>query len=235
MREIPTEQVIERIRTENPWWSDGTVPEPFRDWRPRPYLRSFAPYLTKTDVQRALVLMGPRRVGKTVMIHHAIDGLLAEGITPESVLYVSVDHPIYTGLGLEKILRLAESASGYSFTKASSHVFFDEIQYLRNWEVHLKVLVDDFRRMRCVASGSAAAALRLKSDESEAGRFSDFLLPPLTFHASVSLTNALRGHQHVRSGSREEGNSASIRRRIPRSPPPQVASVSSSGVSSRRN
>jgi uncharacterized protein len=41
--------------------------------------------------------------------------------------------------------------------------------------------VDTFRHIRFVASGSAAAALRMKSRESGAGRFSDFMLPPLTF------------------------------------------------------
>ena len=40
---------------------------------------------------------------------------------------------------------------------------------------------------RCVVSGSAAAALRLKSMESGAGRFTDFLLPPLTFHEYLDL------------------------------------------------
>jgi predicted AAA+ superfamily ATPase len=38
-----------------------------------------------------------------------------------------------------------------------------------------------------VASGSAAAALRLKSQESGAGRFTDFSLPPLTFHEYIHL------------------------------------------------
>jgi uncharacterized protein len=36
--------------------------------------------------------------------------------------------------------------------------------------------------VKFIASGSAAAALRLKSQESGAGRFSEFMLPPLTFY-----------------------------------------------------
>ena len=63
----------------------------------------------------------------------------------------------------------------------------DEIQYLADWERHLKVFVDAHPEVRCVASGSAAAALRLKSVESGAGRFTDFLLPPLTFHENLDL------------------------------------------------
>ena len=39
-------------------------------------------------------------------------------------------------------------------------------QYLPNWEWHLKAFVDTHPTVQCVASGSAAAALRLKSAES---------------------------------------------------------------------
>jgi uncharacterized protein len=41
--------------------------------------------------------------------------------------------------------------------------------------------VDSYPDYRFVVTGSAAAALRLKSNESGAGRFSDYVLPPLTF------------------------------------------------------
>ena len=60
------------------------------------------------------------------------------------------------------------------------YIFFDEIQYLKEWERHLKSLVDSYPSYRFIATGSAAA-LRLKSQESGAGRFTDFMLPPLTF------------------------------------------------------
>jgi len=48
-------------------------------------------------------------------------------------------------------------------------------------------LVDNFPETKFIASGSAAAALRLKSKESGAGRFSDFMLPPLTFYEFLSF------------------------------------------------
>lgn len=67
------------------------------------------------------------------------------------------------------------------------YIVFDEIQYLKNWEVHLKSLVDRHPEIRFIASGSAAAALRMKSTESGAGRFTDFILPPLTFHEYLDL------------------------------------------------
>lgn len=69
------------------------------------------------------------------------------------------------------------------------YLIFDEIQYLKNWEVHLKTLVDSYHQIKFIVSGSAAAALKLKSVESGAGRFTDFMLPPLTFHEYIDLKN----------------------------------------------
>lgn len=62
-----------------------------------------------------------------------------------------------------------------------------EIQYLKDWEVHLKTLVDSYRDSKFIVSGSAAAALNFKSNESGAGRFTDFLLSPLTFYEYIPI------------------------------------------------
>ena len=43
-------------------------------------------------------------------------------------------------------------------------------------------MVDTYDNVKFIATGSAAAALRLKSQESGAGRFSEFMLPALTFY-----------------------------------------------------
>ena len=40
------------------------------------------------------------------------------------------------------------------------YVFFDEIQYLKDWEINLKSLVDTYHNVKFVVSGSAAAALK---------------------------------------------------------------------------
>lgn len=189
MREIPEEQVRLRLRTENPWWrtSGERGSAGAATWKPRAYFGLFQPLVERMDVRRAILLMGPRRVGKTVLIHHAIEYLIRSGVDPKNLCYVSVDHPLYNGCALDTLLRHYFAAVGNEDTSAPRFVFFDEIQYLRDWEVHLKSLVDTYANIRFVASGSAAAALRLKSHESGAGRFTDFLLPPLTFHEYLDL------------------------------------------------
>jgi len=109
--------------------------------------------------------MGPRRVGKTVLLRHVIRRLLASGVPPDHICYLSVDHPLYNGLGLERLLEAFREAAGLAAAAGPLYVLFDEIQHLRDWEVHLKSLVDTYANIRFVASGSAAAALKLKSLE----------------------------------------------------------------------
>jgi len=121
------------------------------------------------------------------MIHHAIQALLDEGVPPKSICYFSVDSPLYNTLSIEQFLSYYSKATGVSLTSTQLYFFFDEIQYLKDWEIHLKSLVDTYANIKAVVSGSAAAALKLKSDESGAGRFTDFLIPPLTFHEYLEL------------------------------------------------
>lgn len=156
---------------------------------PRPYLNLLYPLITDTTIRRAVVLLGPRRVGKTVMIHHAIRRLISDGVDPRTICYTAIDHPIYNGLSLDQLLAAYSSVTGINTSTTPCYLFLDEIQYLRAWETHVKSLVDTNAPLKCVVSGSAAAALRLKSAESGAGRFTDFMLPPLTFHEYTVLLN----------------------------------------------
>ena len=133
------------------------------------------------DVNRALVLMGSRRVGETVMLHQLIQHLLDTGTVPSHVLFASIDTPVYgSGLGLERLLDMYLEIHAIDRGTPLT-VIFDEVQYLPKWEVHLKSLVDTYPSTKFIVSGSAAAALKLASLESGAGRSTDFLLPPLTF------------------------------------------------------
>ena len=181
MLEIAKEDILSRLQFDNPWWETGREGKIiYEDTPRRKYFEAFSQNILDKSVRRAIVLMGPRRVGKTVMVYHTIRLLLDSGISSENVLYVSLETPIYTGLPLEKILSYFRELFNHD-RNSGLFVFFDEIQYLREWEVHLKSLVDSFPSCRFIATGSAAAALRLKSTESGAGRFSDYILPPLTF------------------------------------------------------
>ena len=174
------------MRADNPWWSDGRIRDDYSALKRRAYFERFSNLVRQTDVHRALVLMGPRRVGKTVLLHHVVDHLLrAHQYEPKEIAYISLDQPLYTRLSIEDAAYEVRKASGNP--QDPRVLVLDEIQYLADWERHLKAFVDTHPSVRCVVSGSAAAALRLKSIESGAGRFTEFMLPPLTFYEYLNL------------------------------------------------
>lgn len=152
---------------------------------PRAYLMPVRQLLQEAKLRRAVVLLGPRRVGKTILIRHLIADLLGQGVPASRIAYVEMDHPLLHGQSLEALIRqIEEAAPGGEGTR---YLFFDEIQSHKDWEKHLKPLVDHRSDLKILVSGSAAAALKRQSTESGAGRFTDFLLPPLTFSEYLQL------------------------------------------------
>ena len=203
---ISETEILDRLQFDNPWWETALIERRFEELRRRAYFPLFQELVVDKDINRAIVLMGPRRVGKTVIVYHSISGLIASGVSPKNILYVSLETPIFTGLSLEKIVSIFLSLHSHQ-RDSELYVFYDEIQYLKEWEVHLKSLVDSFPTYRFVATGSAAAALRIKSQESGAGRFTDFLLPPLTFHEYLVFTD--QKDQLIKVENTEKGNTYS--------------------------
>lgn len=201
---IPTEKIIERLRYENPWWITKEIPKTYSSMSRRLFFDLFYPFVIEKSIKRALVLMGPRRVGKTVMLFHCIEELLKEGVNPQRIFFIGIDNPIYVNLGLEDILTLCKDSLALENLNGC-FVFFDEVQYLKDWERHLKVLVDSYPETKFIVSGSAAAALKWHSTESGAGRFTDFLLPPLTFQEYILLKKLdhLIYNGHIQYGNKD--------------------------------
>ena len=206
LKKIAISQVLDRIRFENPWWTTNTIDAFFKEMPRRAYFSGFQQLASKSSVNRAIVLMGPRRVGKTVMLYHYVQQLIEEGVNPRRILFITVENPIYNHIGLEELFNYGREAAGGKEILQDWHVIFDEIQYLKNWDVHLKTMVDSFRDNKFIVSGSAAAALQYKSNESGAGRFSDFMLPPLTFYEFISM----QGLSHFVKPSVSIGNDENL-------------------------
>ena len=178
MEAISETAIKVRINQDNPWWMQPKYVAPESNYPKRVYFGPLKSLALNFGVKRGTILLGPRRVGKTFMLKQLIDQAIQSGVDPSNILYVSVDTPVYSGIQLEDFLYFMPK-----FDQAKQTIIiFDEIQYLKNWEVHLKDLIDIYPNTKFIASGSAAAALQLKSKESGAGRFTDFMLPPLTFY-----------------------------------------------------
>ena len=185
MREISADQVKKIIKQFNPHWKSGAIENEIRKFKKRRYFDLFFPLVT-TKVKRAVVLMGPRRVGKTVLLWQTLQELLKKKNIKKKLLFLSLDAPLLSSFSLEELLDLYREIFSLKTLKGRV-VIFDEIQYLKNWDIQLKVLVDNHPQTKFIASGSAAGALKRKGQESGAGRFTDFLLPPLTFFEYLEL------------------------------------------------
>jgi len=194
--QIPQHEVQRRLALDNPWWRAGQgIDEEEAAWPRRAYFDQFRDLVLASVVRRAVVLIGPRRVGKTVMLKHLVAQLLRQGVAGIRILFLSLDTPLYSGRSLESLVQLFADQHRHALQRPLGQaqplwVLFDEVQYLKDWEVHLKSLVDSYPHIRFVASGSAAAALRMKSRESGAGRFTEFFLPPLTFAEYLHFAGA---------------------------------------------
>jgi len=180
MLDISRADILKSLRRDNPWWDADYRVSRAPTEKTRAFFAPFAALALDWSVRRSTILMGPRRVGKTVMLRQVINRAISQGFDGQNIMFVSIDTPLFSGMPLSHLVDLFEEVANQDPHRRRI-IVFDEIQYLKDWEVHLKVLTDQCPNTRFVASGSSAAALRLKSRESGAGRFTDFLLPPLTF------------------------------------------------------
>jgi hypothetical protein len=183
---IPVSEIERRLALDNPWWDQGSVPSELVPKRRRALFAGLHRFLTG-DIRRSVILYGPRQVGKTKLILQLVKQLLDDGVDRTCILLANVDSPAYGTLSLQALLDLFLRRFKHR-RDARLYVFFDEIQYLKDWARHVKVIVDSFPHFRILASGSAAAALRMQSSESGAGRFFDILLPALSFGEFLDLS-----------------------------------------------
>ena len=135
MKTISNQEVIKHLKQLNRWWlTPGSIDPEATKLKPRAYLGAVLGLVTNEKLRRAVVLLGPRRVGKTVLIHHLIRDLLRSSVNPARIGYVEVDHPLLHGQSMESLTKLMIEASGDQ-SDGIRYLFFDEIQYLKDWDV----------------------------------------------------------------------------------------------------
>jgi len=186
---IPDSDVWTVLRGMNHWWDARTdlgVPT----WRRAAY-REIRQWIINPPTARALLLSGARRVGKTTLLRQCIQELLASGVPPRQILYVTFDNPILKLLGLDNLLKywdaLQPKTSGDS--PSLEYLFLDEIQYTADWQVWLKHQVD-FQPLRRIAVTGSAIPLTTERQESGVGRWHTLVLPTLSFYEYLQLRTA---------------------------------------------
>ena len=179
------------LRDANPWWAGGAmrVLPPFRRWAFDPIRQRLLDGLAP-----AVVVRGPRQVGKTTLLEQVTESLLADGVTPRRILRVQFDELPSLGDVSEPIVTVSRwfshSTLGRSFNEAArdgepAYLLFDEIQNLPDWAPQLKYLVD-MHTVRVLVTGSSALRIEQGRD-SLAGRLSTVDLGPLLLREVAAL------------------------------------------------
>ena len=131
-------------------------------------------YLEKRLIERlkgsheALILYGPRQVGKTTLVNQVLN------VLPGRTLRLNADTAqVPEALSSRDMAKLRGLVQGYDV------LFIDEAQRVPEIGLNIKLLVDHFPELRVVATGSSSLDLASKTRESLAGRAWNYTLYPI--------------------------------------------------------
>jgi hypothetical protein len=141
--------------------------------------------LSRRDDRRAVVLLGPRQVGKTVLLLQLADDLLEAGLPPQNLTYFDFSDD---RMAAEVMAHEVVEAQPVGVDSEFPRIFlFDEIRSAPRWDLWLKRAVDA-RVGRIVATDSAARLLRDGTQESGQGRWDELYIEGLSFREFVRLS-----------------------------------------------
>ncbi len=176
--------ILKVLTAYNPWWKTGVVNPKMTKTYKRFAFHEAMKRLNEPSIRRTVVLTGTRRVGKTTIQYQMIDALLKEGVSPQKIVFISMDHPM---LKLSQFQEVLECYHENISAEQDVYYFFDEIQYASDWDRWLKIIYDNQPDTKVVATGSASPALMKGSRESGAGRWSVIQVPTLSFYEYCEL------------------------------------------------
>lgn len=186
---ITSSELSSVLREFNPWWLGRAAPG-VSNWR-RAAAVQIDRWADDVETKRALVVGGARQVGKTMLFRQAIQRLLEEGAAPESILYVTYDHPVFRLAGVGAPIAAWEEMHP-GMPEGRQWLFLDEVQAAsKDWGVWLKHQVDFHPHRRIAVTGSAIS-LRDAGAESGVGRWIDIPLPTLSFGEYLGIRGVER-------------------------------------------
>lgn len=171
------------LEDRNPWWRDPHA-------RPRNYpnqrdlLQTIRRKIVDPHQRRAVVLMGPRQVGKTTLLHQLADSLLKEGVPAGNLTYFDFsDDRLTEAISPREVASVVPAACKPDQPR---FLLLDEVSCSRRWDAWLKQAVDTTRD-RYVVTDSSASLLREGSRESGPGRWDELRMEGLTFPEFLRL------------------------------------------------
>ena len=130
--------------------------------------RLFQELHKRLGTKKALILIGPRQVGKTTLIKALIQN--------DEVLFLNGDDPTVRSLLLEVNTEQLRQIIG-----KAKYVFIDEAQRIENIGLTLKLITDQINSCQLLVSGSSAFELKNATNEPLTGRKWEYQLFPIAW------------------------------------------------------
>jgi predicted AAA+ superfamily ATPase len=194
-------QLKSALSVYNPWWEQINYL-----WDNPAFKRDYFPLGVRHLEEKhglALLINGPRRVGKTTLMRQLMEYLATHNkVAPQRIFFFSLDDPFIQqlpaaeqGAGFEQLVLGWEDVLGHRLADAKEPLFcfLDEVQRLPNWELYIKRYVDLHYPVRFIISGSASHTIFRKSLESLLGRLVDVSMPPFSFREWVRFHYPVTG------------------------------------------
>lgn len=180
-------QVLETISKINPWHKNGQVPKAQLESFQRREFQKLIPDLSKLDM--ATMIIGGRRVGKSVLMYQLIDHLLQNETKQENILFIQGDNPILIEYLKDKnllnvifdIYQKYIIKNSFSELTDTVYIFIDEAQNISKWELEVKSIIDLKYKIKFIITGSSSRELRQGTQNPLTGRIIVQTIPPFSF------------------------------------------------------
>lgn len=158
--------------TLNPWWEGRDFDSGIERSE---FLVDVRQRLTRKQIE---VFIGSRRIGKTTLFKQFIKQLLKEGVHPQEILYLALDHPALSSVTISDHLRGMRKLFMHGREKRL-FLFLDEVQESPGWEIELKSLYD-LEDLKVFCTGSTSSLIKRQGGRLT-GRQITMTLAPLSF------------------------------------------------------
>lgn len=179
---IPKDELISILSTFNPWWKKESIPD-LPSWK-RSAFHELLSWVKNPPAHRAVMLSGPRQVGKTTLLLQTIDELIKSGIPPANILYATFDHPIFKLAGLDAVLEAWRELEPK--VDGPEYLFLDEAQFIKDFGTWTKHQVDFLKQRRIIYTGSAMPLVN-SGEESGVGRTHILQISTLSFYEYLQI------------------------------------------------
>ncbi len=123
-------------------------------------------------------VIGPRRAGKTYLFYSMMKKL-------SNFIYVNFEDTLFSSFEGRELFKLIDYYSEF-FGKEPTHLFFDEIQNVKNWERVIRELYE-MKKYEIYVTGSSSKLLSKEIATSLRGRTISYMIFPLSFKEVIRL------------------------------------------------